>query len=107
MDIPLGWLIEEIMLGTEYALTALLLLFIAYLIYEVTSARKRTRECEERSFKERESALSELESIRKTFIDKSEDMLTKYHSTMSSQNEKTDRLTDMVRTLITLIQMKK
>lgn len=107
MSIPLGRIIDEIFSGGELALVAVLLLVIAYLIYEIRNLRKTISETEARLEEERKETIKVLSEIQDKFMNKSETMINKYHSAIISQQESAERLKAMISTLITFVSNNK
>ena len=106
MDIEILWsLISNVVGGSDYAVPSLLLLIIVYLVYDLIKVKRELLEARDYSEDLRDELTKNIENLRNAQLVKSEKLLESYHNALTTQNERLARLTDMTKTMITLISV--
>jgi hypothetical protein len=107
MDFSISALISEVLNGgSARAMIALLIIAIFILIQEIRTQRKLVADLATKIDAERSEALKVIDSMQARFMDKSEGMLDKYHTALTSQHENTEKIKDMITNMITVISSK-
>lgn len=107
MDIPIDKLINEVLAGSGRAIIAILIIVIAALVWEIKSQRAYVKDAYAKLDAERTQSLKIIDTMQEKFMDKTEGMIEKYHSSISSQQENTEKIKEMISTLIMFMTNKK
>lgn len=98
-SVSIAPLINEILAGTSRAVVALLILVIVIMANEIRTARKDYREAITRIENQRTDFLKLIDDIQGKFLQKSEEMIEKYHSVMAAQQESMNKLRETLHTV--------
>ncbi|BDH16362.1 MAG: hypothetical protein [Bacteriophage sp.] len=99
-QVSIGPLINEVLAGSTRAIIALLILVIIVMANEIRVVRKDYKEALTRIENQRGDFLKLINDMQEKFLEKSEEMIEKYHTAMSGQQESVVRLKDALNNVI-------
>jgi hypothetical protein len=99
-QVSIGPLINEVLAGSTRAIIALLILVIIVMVNEIRVVRRDYKEALARIENQRGDFLKLINDMQEKFLEKSEEMIEKYHTAMSGQQESVARLKDTLNNVI-------
>lgn len=96
MEVALTPLINEMLQGSTRSVVALLIMVIVILMNELRASRRDLRRVQDKLDTQRTEYIANMNTIQDKYIQRTEDMSSKYHEALMSNHATLSKLTDVV-----------